>query len=85
LAASKKEHKLPVYPPDHPVGMNVPNGGSSCAKCEYVDGQKCKQKLFIEWNGSNVIPGAVEAYCCDFFEAGKEKDVRDVTFEEAGI
>lgn len=63
------KHKLPDYPPDHKVGMRVPKGGSDCAKCEYVQGQNCKQKDFIKWNGSNVIPAPTDEYCCDFFEA----------------
>lgn len=60
--------KLPIYPADHKLGMKVPDGGSNCAKCEYVSGQKCTNKLFIQWNGSEVIPGQVNAYCCDLFE-----------------
>ena len=61
--------KLPEYPPDHNVGMRVPVGGSDCQKCEYVEGQKCSNKLFTQWNGSDIIPAPVNAYCCDFFEA----------------
>jgi hypothetical protein len=60
--------KLPEYPADHKLGMVVPDGGSDCQKCEYVNGQKCTQKLFIQWNGSDVIPAAVNKYCCDMFE-----------------
>lgn len=61
--------KLPEYPPDHKVGMRVPVGGSDCEKCKYVEGQKCSNKLFSQWNGSDIIPASVNAYCCDFFEA----------------
>lgn len=61
-------HRLPTYQKDHKVGMRVPKGGSDCAKCEYVDGQNCKQKDFVKWNGSNVIPVPTDSYCCDFFE-----------------
>jgi len=61
-------HQLPDYPKDHKVGMRVPKNGSDCAKCEYVDGQHCKQKDFIGWNGSNLIPAPTDEYCCDFFE-----------------
>jgi hypothetical protein len=60
--------KLPQYPADHEVGMRVPEGGSDCAKCEYVNGQKCTEKHFIQWNGSDVIPEPTNSYCCDFFE-----------------
>lgn len=67
-------NKLPNYPPDHQVGMIVPKGGSSCAKCKYVQWPYCKEEKFIEWNGSNKIPAkAADEYCCDFFEA-KEND-----------
>lgn len=61
--------------------MAVPKGGSSCAKCEYVRGQNCTQALFVEWNGGKRIPGAVDSYCCDFFEAG----VEDTKFEDVGL
>jgi hypothetical protein len=68
-----KNKKLPEYPSDHKVGMRVPEGGSDCAKCEYLDGKNCTQKIFIQWNGSEVIPAPVDEYCCDFFEAAKNK------------
>lgn len=61
--------KLPEYPADHKLGMVVPQGGSDCQKCEYVDGQKCRNKIFAKWNGSDVIPAPVDKYCCDFFES----------------
>lgn len=66
-------NELPTYPKDHQVGIRVPKGGSDCAKCEYVDGRKCKQELFIQWNGSDRIPAPTNEYCCDFFEAMKER------------
>lgn len=65
----KARHKLPDYPPDHKVGIRVPEGGSDCAKCEYVKGQDCTQKDFVKWNGSALIPAPTDQYCCDFFEA----------------
>lgn len=61
--------KLPIYPADHKVGLPVPQGGSDCAKCEYVNGQNCTQKDFIKWNGGAKIPAPTDQYCCDFFEA----------------
>jgi hypothetical protein len=67
---------LPNYPPDHKVGMRVPKGGSSCAKCEYVSGQYCKQSDFIEWNGSNKIPAPTDSYCCDFYEVKDDDATR---------
>jgi hypothetical protein len=68
-AEAAKKSKLPIYPPNHKVGMVVPKGGSNCAKCEYVDGQKCTQTLFVRWNHSRTIPASTDEYCCDFFEA----------------
>lgn len=66
-------HAAISFPPDHEVGMAVPEGGSNCEKCEYVDGQKCRNKNFVKWNGTNFIPGDIKRYCCDFFEAAKGK------------
>lgn len=58
------------YPEGHKLGMKVPTGGSDCAKCEYVDGQKCKNARFVKWLGSNIIPAPTNQYCCDLFETG---------------
>ena len=71
---------LPNYPKDHKVGVRVPKGGSDCAKCEYVNGQKCTESHFIEWNGSNKIPAPTNEFCCDFFEARKEEGKKDAFF-----
>lgn len=76
-------HKLPRYRADHAVGSIVPEGGSSCAKCEYVDGQNCRQRDFVAWNGGKRIPGPVNSYCCDFFETAPQ--IRDIKFEDAGL
>lgn len=58
------------YPPDHKPGMRVPKGGSMCANCKYLghDQRTCANKYFIEWNGSNVIPGKIDEYCSDWYE-----------------
>lgn len=85
MGKNKQLHKLPVYPPDHAVGSIVPEGGSSCAKCEYLRGQDCAEEHFQQWNGGKRIPGPVNSYCCDFFEVGEGKDVRDVKFEDVGM
>jgi hypothetical protein len=61
-------------PPDHKAGMKVPKGGSMCANCRYLkDAEKriCSNEYFIKWNGSEVIPGEVNAYCSDWYEPGK--------------
>ena len=57
-----------TYPADHKLGMIVPDGGSNCKKCEYLSGQKCTNKLFVQWLGSDTIPAPVNSYCCDLFE-----------------
>ena len=72
LGGEDMKGKLPDYPDDHAVGSIVPKGGSSCAKCKYVRGQDCAEEHFQQWNGGRKIPGPVDSYCCDFFEA-KEK------------
>lgn len=73
-------NELPAYPKDHQVGVRVPKGGSDCAKCEYVNGQKCKNELWVKWHGSNRIPFPIDEYCCDFFEA-KKKSGRNAFFD----
>lgn len=77
--------KLPDYPPTHRVGMRVPKGGSSCAKCEYVSGQHCKQKDFISWKGDSIIPAPTDSYCCDFYEWSDKFKVENVRFDEVGL
>lgn len=66
LAMGKAE-----YPADHKAGMEVPEGGSNCAKCKYVraDDKECANKYFQQWHGSNKLPMAATIYCCDWFEA----------------
>lgn len=72
-AARKPEkHGKVTYPPDHKLGMHVPVGGSDCAKCKFVDGQDCTNKIFVRWNGDAKIPALTNEYCCDMFET-KEK------------
>ena len=62
-------------PPDHEPGMRVPKGGSSCASCEYFDGQdSCGNKYFIKWNGSGKLPAPPDSYCSDWYEPADEKD-----------
>lgn len=67
----KSKKQLPIYPADHPVGMEVPKGGSNCDKCEYLAGpRQCGEEHFVAWNGSDKIPAATDRYCCDFFSEG---------------
>ena len=77
---AEKKNLLPIYPASHQVGMEVPEGGSNCEKCEYVrDGKDCANKKFQQWQKNLgikkywVIPKAITKYCCDFFEAAKKK------------
>ncbi len=67
----KKKRIFPDYKEDHLVGMKVPNGGSSCAKCKHlVNKTQCDDKEFIDWNyGDPEIPAKdMNSYCCDFFK-----------------
>lgn len=63
------------YPLNHKPGMRVPRGGSSCSSCEYLgsDGETCKNKYFIKWNGSNVLPAPADSYCSDWYEPQEKK------------
>lgn len=61
-----------AYPPDHKLGMVVPEGGSMCGRCSFWDGEDCENKLFREWNnGSGEIPTSPTKYCCDLFNTRK--------------
>lgn len=62
------------YPKDHQLGMRVPMGGSSCAKCSYVsdDLKKCGNEVFQKWNGGAKLPAPAAAYCCDLYEIKKK-------------
>jgi len=61
----------PEYPSDHKPAMVVPEGGSSCSKCEYWEKDKpkeCGNEYYIRWNGSGKIPTSPDKYCSDWFE-----------------
>jgi hypothetical protein len=61
--------RKPTYPENHKPGMKVPKGGSMCKNCEYlVSPDRCRNKYFIKWNGSNKIPGEIDSYCSDWYE-----------------
>ena len=68
------ERKKTTYPKDHKPGMRVPEGGSMCANCEYLNKDKktCGNPHFIKWNGSATIPAPIDSYCSDWYEP-KEK------------
>lgn len=83
--ADAEKKAMTDYPKDHQVGIEVPRGGSDCAKCEYLKdylGRICGNKNFIAAEcskppkpaDSNKIPLPVDEYCCDFFEIPKPLD-----------
>lgn len=55
--------------------MEVPLGGSSCAKCEYLRGTSdCANRGFQKWNADSAkLPKPANRYCCDLFEAGRKE------------
>jgi hypothetical protein len=62
------------YPPDHVPGMEVPKGGSMCANCKFLKDPKkriCGEPNFIAWNGSEIIPLAIDQYCSDWYQPRK--------------
>ena len=63
----KEEQSENAYPPDHKLGMVVTKGGSMCANCEYVNGNKCTNEYFRKWKGNNIIPAPTDSYCCDLW------------------
>jgi hypothetical protein len=64
-------------PPDHLFAMEVPEGGSSCAKCKFgsEDGKHCGNQYFQDWRKSlkaedpSELPLPADRYCCDVFAA----------------
>jgi len=74
-ADPRRRPGLPIYPPGHKVGTEVPEGGSSCANCRhYKEGGTCDSPAFQEWNGSDIIPLPDEdptRYCSDLWEPRK--------------
>ena len=66
-------------PPGHLFGMEVPKGGSDCAKCRFVsaDQKHCGNPYFIGWQKSlkvedpTLLPAPANQYCCDVFETRK--------------
>jgi len=57
-------------PPDHKPFEYSPEG-FSCAKCKYLikdgDYNKCINRYFKEWSGSDIIPGDPNHFCSDWF------------------
>lgn len=58
------------YPKDHQPGMKVPQGGSSCRRCEYLrNGDECSNEYYQKWAGTNKLPFPADEYCSDWFES----------------
>lgn len=77
-------------PAGHQLGMGVPKGGSSCAKCKYVsaDHERCSMTLWVDapkakggGGGSSKLPKPADEFCCDMFEAAKKTALK-VTAKE---
>lgn len=75
----------PEFPADHMFAMEVPKGGSSCAKCAFgsSDGTHCGNEHFQAWRvamGHEEDPGKLpvpaDEYCCDVFQAKGAKTAR---------
>jgi hypothetical protein len=63
------------YPKGHQLGMKVPAGGSSCAKCMFLTNKtECRNKFFQAWRKDSgaekpeALPAPANEYCCDLFE-----------------
>lgn len=56
-------------PKDHKPAMHVPKGGSSCASCEYLGGDKktCKNKYYIQYYATNKLPFPADEFCSDWY------------------
>lgn len=66
--------KKPTYPKDHKPAMEVPKGGSSCAKCEYLkdaDKRLCGNPHYQAYYGTDKIPLPIDQYCSDWFAEKK--------------
>jgi hypothetical protein len=72
MARAKPEHlakAIEVLPPNHELGMKVPQGGSRCGNCEYLASETtCGNPGFVKWHGSDKLPAPKDSYCCDLYE-----------------
>jgi uncharacterized protein len=84
------------YGKKHIPGMQVPEGGSNCAKCEYNEKSPltCGNPDWIEWrkslgfeenaNGTMDLPMANTVYCCDWYEMSDAELIKAVTRNRSG-
>jgi len=72
LADSVKMEKKGSYelPKDHNPFMKVRKGGSSCATCKFLSGDKkqCINPYFKEYYGQSELPKELDQYCSDWYE-----------------
>ena len=69
-------------------GMEVPENGSDCAKCKFVDPDgdlECSNAGYIEWRSGKTgkehdgsIPRSTTSFCCNNFKSsGREVTPRE--------
>jgi hypothetical protein len=73
-AAGGKVRAEKALPANHQLGMRVPKGGSSCAKCKFLASPTtCGNRGFIQWNGGSKLPAPADQYCCDLYEVARKR------------
>lgn len=80
-AAGEAEVGKFELPKGHMFGMEVPEGGSSCAMCKWgsADAKHCANPYFQAWQkslkaeDSSLLPKPADRYCCDVFQATPAK------------
>lgn len=70
--------KLPIIdqggpfdlPDSHQPVVRTPKGGSSCANCHWLtfDGKHCNNAYYIEFMGTDELPGPADEVCSDWWE-----------------
>jgi len=61
-----------ALPKGHKAGLRVPKGGSCCANCEYWIKERCTNKYYQAWAGTDKIPYPADEYCTDWWEPKEE-------------
>ncbi len=71
---SDRERAEKALPPNHKLGMRVPQGGSMCANCRFLTSPTtCGNAGFVKWNGGPKLPAPANQYCCDNYQIGRRK------------
>lgn len=70
IQTEAKRKPKPTYPANHKPAMRVPEGGSSCVSCKFLDddGASCSNSYFVAWNGSGKLPAPANEFCSDWYE-----------------